>query len=531
VAVAVLLACAPANAEVLVYEPFAYVGTELTGQGGALGTTGTWTSNDSIGNVSWAFHQEGVLSGVVLSDPLIPSTFDGTVDNLRTSGGYVGYNQGGNNLNADIGLDPNVTATFTTGTTTWISYVSARAWDRNEEQPNLVLGTIPAPTGSRGDNYGGIGSGGSGFGTGGGPNRDNRTSIYPMFYDAGQYNNMQGAIPGNSYAANTLTYVDATGAYVWQKLDTNGDFGAANIVVVKLEWDADTGGADIISLGRFLETEEISEAAFDAQIIAKPNLSSANWAEPNKPSLDQTQLDTITFMGVKYFVDEIRMGTTFYDVTPVPAVYDPNLPFVSAGEDWITWSGEPVILDPNVINKDTELPKRDLTYAWSAYPVDGVVFTPNDGGDGSTSSAPTPTVTITKATDNPSVVTLKLSVTLADKDPVVSYAMVEVYDDACTMAKDLNPVVLDPTDIDGSKDCITNLKDISALLADWLDNNELGKPISKRGLEVDYDGNLKINLKDFAEMSAIWGNGSGLADLLEIAKTWLDDYSITAPTP
>lgn len=317
--IVVLLAAAAvlslsASADLLVYEPFAYEGTELTGQGGALGTTGTWTTNDSSGNVSWSLYQEGTLSGQTLYDGVTPATFDGKVAGLQTTGGYVGDTSRGR-LNGDIGLDPSVTATFTSGTTTWISYVSAKSFDRNVEQPNLVLGTIPAPTTSRGDNYGGIGTGGDGFGTGGGPNRDNRTSIYPMFYDAGQYMNMQGAIGGNSYAANSATYVDATGSFEWESSDADG-YGAANIVVVKIQWDADTAGEDIISVGRFLEGETISEASFDAMIVDKPNLTSANWAI--KPSLDQTQLDTITFMGIKYFVDEIRLGTTFDDVTPVP---------------------------------------------------------------------------------------------------------------------------------------------------------------------------------------------------------------------
>ena len=315
--VAVLFALSvSADAKVLMYEPFAYAATELTGQGGAFGTTGTWASNDNIGNVSWALHQEGVASGVVLSTTL-PSTFNGTVSGLWTLGGYTGYNQGGNQLNADIALASSVTASFLSGTTTWVSYVSARAWDKNEEQANLVLGTDPAPTPSRGDNYGGIGTGGSGFGTGGGPNRDNRTSIYPMFYDVGQYSNMQGAIPSNSYGSNAATYVDATGSFVWEEFKTNGDFGAANIVVMKLEWDAD-GGKDIISVARFLEGDTLSEANFDAMITARPALSSANWAEANKPSLDQSQLDTITLMGVKYFVDEIRIATSFGDAVPIP---------------------------------------------------------------------------------------------------------------------------------------------------------------------------------------------------------------------
>ena len=304
-----------ASAVLHVYEPFAYTSTTLSGQGGALGTTGTWSSYDSIGGVSWALHQEGVSSGVVLSDGVTPSTFDGRVANLETTGGYVGYNQGGNNLNAAISLDPSVTASFQVGTTTWISYVSARAWNLNAEHANLVLGTAPAPDGSRGDNYGGIGTGGSGFGTGGGPTRNNRTYIYPMFYRDGQYTNSVGEIPSNSYAQAAYE-VPASERFPWVALNADGAFGAPNIVVMKIEWDADTGGEDIISVASFLETDTLSEANFDALIAAEPNRSSANWTI--KPNLDQSQLNTITFMGVKYFVDEIRLGTTFESVTPIP---------------------------------------------------------------------------------------------------------------------------------------------------------------------------------------------------------------------
>lgn len=313
-----------AGAALQVYEPFNYNSATLSGQGGALGTTGTWNSNDSIGNVSWGLYQEGSPSGVVLSganpsvDPSGPNPFDGTYNNLAHTGGFVGYNQGGNNLNADIALDASVTASFgTTASTTWISYVSVRAWDRNEEHANLVLSDGAAPNGSRGDAAGGIGTGISGFGTGGGPTRNNRTDIYPMFYDQGQYSNHTGDVLNNAYSDAAHEVLPANGL-VWTELNPDGTFGAANIVVMKIEWNADTSGEDILSLARFHEGDVISEAAFNAQIAGTPNLSSVNWGASEKPDIDETTLDTLTFMGVKYFVDEIRLGTTFADVTPVP---------------------------------------------------------------------------------------------------------------------------------------------------------------------------------------------------------------------
>jgi len=391
------LAAAPANAVLLVHEPFAYpYDAELNGQGGALGTTGTWASYDSVRVDGWWVHQEGNPSGIVVAagPPIERNMFDGTVANLLTSGGYVGLPNPtfigadpeldfeiGRNMNAAIALDSSVISTFQTGTTTWVSYVSVQGWDRNEEHPNLVLGTDPAPDGSRGDNYGGIGTGGSGFGTGGGPNRDNRNSIYPMFYNVGQYCNVQGPIPGNSYASNSATYVDSTGSLPWTSTDTNGDFGAPHVVVMKLEWDADTGGEDIITVVRFLEDEAISEAAFDALVVARPNLSSANWAEANRPSLNQGDLDTITFMGVKYLVDEIRIGTTFADVTPIsgppPLPGDANLDDVVNALDYVVVS--------NNYGTGTKWTEGDVNVDGAVNALDYVVISNNYGA-----SAPEP---------------------------------------------------------------------------------------------------------------------------------------------
>ncbi len=64
----------------------------------------------------------------------------------------------------------------------------------------------------------------------------------------------------------------------------------------------------------------------------------------------------------------------------------PDLPIesVDAGEDMVTWSGQAVLLDATVVDDGVS----PLTYAWSADPADGVVF--SDAG------AEDPSVTITK---------------------------------------------------------------------------------------------------------------------------------------
>jgi len=131
---------------------------------------------------------------------------------------------------------------------------------------------------------------------------------------------MSNALGTGGTGFNDLpTLPGATHTMPWDEYDADGNFGPPNIVVGKIEWDADTGGEDIISVVRFLETDTLDEAAFDALIALKPDLSSANWAA-NKPSLDQSQFDTLDFAGTKLFVDEIRIATTFDEAAiPEPA--------------------------------------------------------------------------------------------------------------------------------------------------------------------------------------------------------------------
>jgi len=315
------------SADLLVYEPFDYDEGWLTGQGGALVTTGTWTAYDTH-NKDWRIHREGDTSGIVVTpDPLEKNAFDGTVANLKTTGGYVGlpgpldldpprgeeeHLEIGRNMDASIALDPSVTESFQSGTTTWFSYVAVNAWDRNQECPNLTIGTDPSPNESRGAS---LTNNGSGTGTGGGPPRDDRRYFYPMFFEGGNVHNVNGAWDGvwNNPAYTT----PADGRVLWQTHDDDG-FGAVSIVIGKIEWDADDDGKDILSLAVFGETETISEEEFDAKIEAQPNLSTANWPDENKPDLDQGQFDLINIAGLKFFVDEIRIPTTFEEVAPAP---------------------------------------------------------------------------------------------------------------------------------------------------------------------------------------------------------------------
>jgi len=154
----------------------------------------------------------------------------------------------------------------------------------------------------------------------------------------------------------------------------------------------------------------------------------------------------------------------------VIVVDDPNFPSVDAGVDMITWSGQQVQLDPNIVEKEGS-DWMNLTYAWSADPNDGVEF--------SDPNALAPMVTITKATGNPSIVTLTLAVNNEGRlePPVTDTMTIDVYDDSCLAAKAVGPVELDPTDIDG--DCITAFEDFALMAIAWFDDYSLKEPVPK----------------------------------------------------
>jgi hypothetical protein len=77
---------------------------------------------------------------------------------------------------------------------------------------------------------------------------------------------------------------------------------------------------------------------------------------------------------------------------------DPTIPDVDAGPDMITWSGQKVELDPNVVNN--HVPPTPLIYLWTANPATGVVFDPS-------AEVEDPNVTITK----PATVTTAVAIT------------------------------------------------------------------------------------------------------------------------
>ncbi|MHC4744226.1 MAG: M60 family metallopeptidase [Planctomycetota bacterium] len=136
-------------------------------------------------------------------------------------------------------------------------------------------------------------------------------------------------------------------------------------------------------------------------------------------------------------------------------------PSTDAGTDMITWSGQAVQLEPGVIS--------GLTYAWSADPDDGVVF--SDPGIAA------PTVTIAKAADNPSAVTLSLTVK-GGLNPVEGDTVtIDVYDDACKAAIGKGLAADNPTDLDGN--CVTDFDDFALMAEKWFYTTGLKEPVIK----------------------------------------------------
>ena len=197
--------------------------------------------------------------------------------------------------------------------------------------------------------------------------------------------------------------------------------------------------------------------------------------------LDQSTLETIKLQitnGNTLNFDEIRIGTKYKYVSGLP--YDPNSPDIHLGRDKVTVSGLAGELAPTVINNDTQVPQRDLTYAWTAVPDTGVVIT-EDGINPDDPTTPGATVTITDDNpSDPSIVKLTLTAQLvgAPETAETESMKIYVYGDACqAMIAAGQPSPYDPGDID--ENCITDLRDYAALAAKWLVDYKATAPVPK----------------------------------------------------
>lgn len=167
--------------------------------------------------------------------------------------------------------------------------------------------------------------------------------------------------------------------------------------------------------------------------------------------------------GESYYLVGKGMGQGMVDLL---GVVDPNAPAVDAGVDKITWSSQPVTMDPNIV----EVPGStwtDLTYDWQATPSEAVTFSPN-------STVKNPDVTITKSTSNPSQVILILEVNDQGRTElgVIDTLRIDVYDTACKAAVGIGISENYPPEIDGN--CVIDLADFAIIAGQWLVDGKLG---------------------------------------------------------
>lgn len=163
---------------------------------------------------------------------------------------------------------------------------------------------------------------------------------------------------------------------------------------------------------------------------------------------------------------------------------DPTLPTVvidTPGK--YTWSGQEVALDATVTNNagDPNFPETQppLVYSWTAEPNGigdpglDVVIT----GDTSEDAA----ITITKNTNIGDVVQVEVTLSVVnegiDKPAKSASIIIDVYDNACLMGKDLGLIEIDSTDMNA--DCVTNLADFVLLAMDWMVDYAITAPVEK----------------------------------------------------
>lgn len=393
------LATTSANAGLIVEEQFIYEPPEanIDGQNGGVGFDGPWVSSISHGRIYW-------IRSPGLSFSTLPMA-----GNALSRYGSAGRAQAHRLLSA-----ASQSALTGDGTTIWFSVL------------------FQAPSAHR---YASFLFGTGAFTTDGSPELAAASSGFGFTLVAADGTSDGG---GN---INALAFDGSTTPTVVTSTFNPGT--ETSLIVGKINWKAD-GTPDELFL--FNVTDLSVQPGEGAAIASITNLD-----------FSQSAFDTIAMWDTNNAItDEIRFGTTFGDVVGNINV-DPTLPEVNAGDDMITWSGEPVQLDPNIVDNGTS----PLFYAWSADPADGVEFSPID--------VPDPTITITKATNNPSTVTLTLAVSdVVHQDPVIDTMTIDVYDDACKAANADGTHEFDSTDL--NQDCITDFLDFAWMAAAWLND-------------------------------------------------------------
>jgi hypothetical protein len=298
----------------------------------------------------------------------------------------------------------------------------------------------------------------------------------------------------------TDNYSAITGAYTLTLRHFNGhtiNLNAANsfteLIVNAIDrWNLHAKAAGSLGLGDVTVNPRGDGRSAQLYLDVADTIADSATLTLNGKGFDNTNEDRITIAaGVNevvggLIVDSVTMPYETYDNsedwlsgdgTLTVKAADPTLPDVDAGIDMISWSGQAVTMDPNVVNNDTTIPQRDLTYLWTAEP--------NGIGDpnldvaitGANTENASVTITKTAPTGDVTVIMMTLAVTLEGENPVTDSMTIDVYDDACVAALDLGLATIDTTDLDGN--CITAFPDFAVMAATWLDDYALTEAVAK----------------------------------------------------
>jgi len=196
-------------------------------------------------------------------------------------------------------------------------------------------------------------------------------------------------VSGNQNWADVWTTSDPGVGFVNPADFTNPTIACAQNIVGTIDISLLTSGTVYVIYGSYQNPNTISLT------MSGPGQTDLVQSHPEDPPArnilwmsvfsfsDASAYDTITYTYTNTDVDASR--ARFMGVI-LAGVADPNLPFVDVGSDIITWSGQMVELDPNVVDNGT----TGLTILWTADDP-AVVFDPS-------ATVEDPNVTITKPT-------------------------------------------------------------------------------------------------------------------------------------
>ena len=332
-----------AQADLLLYEPFAYdAGADLNGLSGGTGfASGTTRSAVCPGGTPLTpfvkVYAAGSITGLVGNDGR-PNTYTDIFAHLPSTGNFVGPNNRNDHEYQWRKLDPTVTAQFATGNTTWFSFASARSFNTNNRAPSFTLGsgildyttgsqrgswTIPG-TGNTSAEAIAVGGTTPGVGVGGGGlgvyyrynvqffdstrNKTTSAAYSPFIGATAPFPSTTGiTTPGNGDHGYWFQYGTAISGGYSSAIPGDNE-SRVNITVGRIQWGAGAGGEDIVSWSVFHDKDLLTEANF--------NTWAGTWQTPTASA--KSTYNYLSLGGNGYFVDELRIGTTFNDALGVP---------------------------------------------------------------------------------------------------------------------------------------------------------------------------------------------------------------------